>query len=174
MEREFSAGGVVLRKMRGRWFLAVIEPHMERPTNPTPRKTVAGKPSAGIVALPKGTIDKGEKPEQTALREVSEETGVQAELIGKLADVKYFYVRNWGDHALVFKIVSFYLLLYRSGRLGNISPEMRIEVHNAYWVALDNALKTLSYQGEREVVQKARQYVNAHPELGAHATNTAH
>src|SRR5271165_1532034 len=106
MVREFSAGGVVLRKMRGRWFLAVIEPHMERPTNPTPRKTVAGKPSAGIVALPKGTIDKGEKPEQTALREVSEETGVQAELIGKLADVKYFYVRNWGDHALVFKIVS--------------------------------------------------------------------
>ncbi len=174
MEREFSAGGVVLRKMRGRWFLAVIEPHMGRPQKPAPRKITASKPSAGIVALPKGTIDKGEKPEQTALREVNEETGVHAELIGKLTDIKYFYVRNWGDHARVFKIVSFYLFLYRSGRLGNIAPEMRIEVHRAFWLALDDALKTLSYQGEREVVQKARQYVKTHPELGAHATNTTH
>ncbi len=174
MEREFSAGGVVLRKMRGRWFLAVIEPHMDRPKKPAPRKTAASKPSPLIVALPKGTIDKGERPEQTALREVSEETGVQAELISKLADIKYFYVRNWGDHARVFKIVSFYLLLYRSGRLGNIPPEMRIEVHRAFWLPLDDALKALSYQGERKVVQCARQYVKAHPELGAHATNTAH
>ena len=174
MEREFSAGGVVLRKMRGRWFLAVIEPQMERPKKPATRKIAASKPPTSIVALPKGTIDEGEKPEQTALRELSEETGVQAALIGKLADIKYFYVRNWGNHARVFKIVSFYLLLYRSGRLGDISPEMRIEVHKAFWLALDDAPKTLSYQGEREVVQKARQYVKAHPELGAHATNTAH
>jgi len=47
-------------------------------------------------------------------------------------------------------------------------------VHRAFWLALDDALKTLSYQGEREVVQRARQYVKAHPELGAHATNTTH
>ncbi len=132
MEREFSAGGVVLRKMRGRWFLAVIEPHMERPKKA--KKTASRKGPPKIVALPKGAIDKGEKPEQTALREVWEETGVRAELIAKLADIKYFYVRNWGDHARVFKIVSFYLFLYRSGRLGNISPEMRIEVQKAYWL----------------------------------------
>jgi 8-oxo-dGTP pyrophosphatase MutT (NUDIX family) len=174
MEREFSAGGVVMRKMRGRWFLAVIEPHMERPKKSAKQKTASRKSPSGIVALPKGAIDKGEKPEQTALREVSEETGVQAELVGKLADIKYFYVRNWGDRARVFKIVSFYLLLYRSGRLGNIAPEMRIEVHKAYWLALDDAPKTLSYQGEREVVQKAQQYVKAHPELGTHATNAAY
>jgi len=174
MEREFSAGGVVLRKMRGRWFLAVIEPHMDRPKKSAKQETASGKAPPGIVALPKGAIDKGERPEQTALREVSEETGVQAELIGKLADIKYFYVRTWGDHARVFKIVSFYLFLYRSGRLGNISREMRIEVHKAYWLALDDALKTLSYQGEREVVQQAQQYVKAYPELGTHATNTAH
>jgi 8-oxo-dGTP pyrophosphatase MutT (NUDIX family) len=174
MVREFSAGGVVLRKMRGRWFLAVIEPHMERPKKSTRRATATRKAPPGIVALPKGAIDKGERPEQTALREVSEETGVQAELIGKLADIKYFYVRNWGDHARVFKIVSFYLLLYRSGRLGNISREMRIEVHKAYWLALDKAPKILSYQGEREVVQRAQQYVKTHPELGTYATDTAH
>ena len=146
MVREFSAGGVVLRKMRGRWFLAVIEPHMERPKK-SAKQQLQPKAPAGIVALPKGAIDKGEKPEQTALREVSEETGVQAELVGKLADIKYFYVRNWGDHARVFKIVSFYLLLYRSGRLGNISPEMRIEVHRAFWLALDDALESPQLPG---------------------------
>ena len=169
MVREFSAGGVVLRKMRGRWFLAVIEPHMERPKKPTKARSNA---LGTLVALPKGAIDEGEKPEQTALREVHEETGVHADLVAKLADIKYFYLRNWGDNARVFKIVSFYLLLYRSGRLGNISREMRIEVHRAYWLALDEAPKALSYKGEREVVQRAQQYVKAHPELGAHATNT--
>jgi 8-oxo-dGTP pyrophosphatase MutT (NUDIX family) len=171
MQREFSAGGVVLRRMRGRWFLAVIEPHMERPRKPA--KIASTKASPRIVALPKGAIDQGEKPEETALREVTEETGVKAEVIGKLADIKYFYVRSWGDRARVFKIVSFYLFLYRSGRLDNISREMRIEVHKAYWLALDDAPKALSYQGEREVVERAQQYVKAHPELGAHATNPA-
>ncbi len=169
MVREFSAGGVVLRKMRGRWFLAVIEPHMERPKKPTKGRS---KALTALVALPKGAIDPGEKPEQTALREVSEETGVRAELVAKLADIKYYYVRNWGDNARVFKIVSFYLLLYRSGRLGRISREMRIEVHRAYWLALDTAPKALSYKGEREVVQRAQQYVKTHPELGTHAANT--
>ena len=168
MVREFSAGGAVLRKMRSRWFLAVIEPHMERPQKP-PAKS--GKPSQkespAIRALPKGAIDDGEKPEQTALREVGEETGLQCELIGKLSDVKYVYVRNWGDKARVFKIVSFYLFLYRSGRLGNIAPEMRIEVQDAFWLPLENAPKVLSYKGEREVAERALQYVAAHPELDA-------
>ncbi len=100
MVREFSAGGVVLRKMRGRWFLAVIEPHMERPQKTATKSSKTGKKSPpAIRALPKGAIDKGEKPEQTAVREVDEETGLQADLIGKLTDIKYVYVRNWGDHA---------------------------------------------------------------------------
>ena len=81
-------------------------------------------------------------------------------------DIKYFYVRNWGDRARVFKVVSFYLFLYRSGRLGNISREMRIEVHKAYWLPLEGAPKVLSYQGEREVVERAQQYVVGNPELG--------
>ena len=107
--------------------------------HPSSRPHARQPADAELVALPKGTIDPGEKPEQTALREVREETGVRADLVTKLADIKYFYVRNWGDHATVFKIVSFYLLLYRSGRLGNISPDMRIEVQNAFWLPLEDA-----------------------------------
>ena len=175
MVREFSAGGVVVRKMRGRWFLAVIEPHGDRPRrNIQLRKSKRTPTDAELVALPKGTIDKGEKPEQTALREVREETGVRAEMVAKLADIKYIYVRNWGDQARVFKIVSFYLLIYRSGRLGNISPAMRVEVQNAFGLPLEEATAKLSYKGEREVAERALAYLKAHPELGDHAANTAH
>ena len=164
----------MLRKMRGRWFVAVIEPHMTRPKKTIKDSRSSRKKSATLVALPKGAIDKGEKPDQTALREVSEETGVQAQLIAKLADIKYHYVRNWGDHARVFKIVSFYLLLYRSGRLGDIAPEMRIEVQNAFWLPLDEASRALSYAGEREVIQHAVHYLEAHPDLGDHAADPSH
>jgi len=174
MVREFSAGGVVLRKMRGRWFVAVIEPHMTRPKKPANHAKPREPATSALIALPKGAIDNGEKPDQTAVREVREETGVHADLIGKLADIKYYYVRNWGDNARVFKIVSFYLLLYRSGRLGQIAPEMRIEVQRAFWLPLQEAPTKLIYKGEREVVQRALEYVKIHPELGTDATNTAH
>ncbi len=175
MVREFSAGGVVLRQMRRRWYIAVIEPHMERPKkNIRPLRSKKNASESELLALPKGSIDAGEKPDQTALREVREETGVRADIISKLADIKYFYVRNWGDHAQVFKVVSFYLLLYRGGRLGNITPEMRVEVQRALWMPLEEARHRLSYKGEREVAEKAWEYLQAHPELGDHAADTAH
>jgi len=175
MVRETSAGGVVLRKMRGRWYLAVIEPHMERPRkNIKFRKDKRTPADAELIALPKGSIDPGETPEETALREVREETGVRADMVAKLADIKYVYVRNWGDRAKVFKIVSFYLLMYRTGRLGNIAPAMRVEVLNAFWLPLDDAASTLSYKGEREIAALAIEYLKSHPELGAHAPDPAH
>src|ERR1017187_3225437 len=175
MVRETSAGGVVLRKMRGRWYVAVIEPHMDRPRKNKKIRTVRRPPAdAELVALPKGSIDLGEKPEDTALREVREETGVRADMVTKLADIKYIYVRNWGDRAKVFKIVSFYLLMYRTGRLGNIAPAMRIEVQNAFWLPLEEAPHKLSYKGEREMAERALEYVKIHPELGDHAPNATH
>jgi 8-oxo-dGTP pyrophosphatase MutT (NUDIX family) len=175
MVRETSAGGVVLRKMRGRWYLAVIEPHMDRPRKNIKIRNVKRTPAdAELIALPKGSIDLGEKPEETALREVREETGVRADMVTKLADIKYIYVRNWGDRAKVFKIVSFYLLMYRTGRLGNIAPAMRIEVQNAFWLPLEEAPLKLSYKGEREIAERALEYLKTHPELGDHATNATH
>jgi len=175
MDRETSAGGAVLRKMRGRWYLAVIEPHLDRPRKNIKIRKVNRTPAdAELIALPKGSIDPGEKPEDTALREVREETGVRADMVAKLADIKYIYVRNWGDRSKVFKVVSFYLLLYRSGRLGNIAPAMRVEVQNAFWLPLEEASSKLSYKGERDVAQRALEYLKIHPELGDHATNTTH
>jgi 8-oxo-dGTP pyrophosphatase MutT (NUDIX family) len=159
MVREFSAGGVVLRRRQERWWAAVIEPQGGRKTG-APART-----SASVLALPKGNVDKGEKPTETAVREVHEETGVEADLICKLSDIKYVYVRSWGDHQRVFKVVSFFLLRYRSGRIGQISPEMRREVRQAMWLPLDEAPQKLSYRGERDVVKLAQEYVKAHPDL---------
>jgi 8-oxo-dGTP pyrophosphatase MutT (NUDIX family) len=175
MVRETSAGGVVLRKMRGRWYLAVIEPRMERPRRNIRRpRTKRTASDAELIALPKGSIDPGETADQTALREVREETGVRAQLLAKLADIRYIYVRNWGNREKVSKTVSFFLLLYRSGRLGNIAPAMEVEVQNAFWLPLDQAPAKLSYKGEREVAQQALAYIQLHPDVGEHAADTAH
>lgn len=114
-------------------------------------------------------MDSGEKPEQTALREVHEETGIAATPIDKLTDIKYFYVRSWSDRQRVFKVVSFYLLRFKSGKIDDISPDMRIEVQRALWLPLEDAPKQLSYKSEREVVRKAQEYVTAHPGLSADA-----
>ena len=137
VRREFSAGGVVVRRLRGRWVLAAIRP--------------GGKPE-GVWALPKGLIGSGEGAEATALREVAEETGVEAVPIEKLGDVRYVY--TWAGER-VFKIVSFFLFRYVRGRLGDIPAEHAHEVAEAKWLPLDEAPKLLAYKGEREMAEKA-------------------
>jgi len=107
----------------------------------------AGKP-AGIWALPKGLIGRGEKPEQAALREVAEETGVEARPVEKLGDIRYVY--TW-DGERVFKVVSFFLFRYRRGRLGELAPAQRREVAEARWLPLEDAEKLLAFRGEREM-----------------------
>jgi 8-oxo-dGTP pyrophosphatase MutT (NUDIX family) len=159
MAREISAGGVVLRRMRGQWWMAAIHPQRQEK-----EKLAGARPPKPVFALPKGIVDPGEKPDQTASREVREETGLEADLVAKLGDIKYVYVRSWGDHERVFKIVSFYLFLYRGGKLGDIAPNMRHEVASAEWVPLDEAHRRLSYGGEREMARKAQEYVATHPE----------
>ena len=111
-----------------------------------------GGKEAGVWALPKGIIGTGEKPEETALREVAEETGVEARLVGKLGDVRYVY--TWAGER-VFKVVSFFLFRYRAGRLGDIPPEHAHEVAETRWLPLEEAPKLLAYKGEREMAEKA-------------------
>ena len=173
MAREFSAGGVVVRHRQGKWWLAAIEPRRELP--PGDKASPRGGKVTPVLALPKGLVDQGEKPEQTALREVLEETGIEAIIATKLLDIKYFYVRTWSDKQRVFKIVSFFLLVYRSGSIGEISEEMRVEVQRALWLPLEEAAAKLTYKGEREAVKKAQEYLQAHPELQVRSpdTNTA-
>jgi 8-oxo-dGTP pyrophosphatase MutT (NUDIX family) len=137
MKREFSAGGVVVRRLRGRWWVAAIRPN--------------GKPE-GMWALPKGLIDPGETGAATAVREVGEETGLEARLEQKLGDVRYVY--TWGGER-IFKVVSFFLLRYTSGRIGDLPPGMEREVAEARWLPLEEAPRLLAYGGEREMAKRA-------------------
>jgi 8-oxo-dGTP pyrophosphatase MutT (NUDIX family) len=137
VRREFSAGGVLVRRLGGRWMLAAIRP--------------AGRPP-GLWALPKGQIDPGESGEQTALREVAEETGASGRSLGKLGDVRYWF--NW-EGERVFKVVSFFLVRYEGGKLGEIAAEFRKEVDEVRWLPLDEAQQLLAYQGERKMAEKA-------------------
>src|SRR5205823_10380939 len=142
------------------WEMAAIEPQKEPPAGV---KTAKKRSQKVLLALPKGLVDPGEKPDQTAIREVREETGLLATPITKLTDIKYVYVRSWGDKQRVFKIVSFFLLRYESGEIDDVTREMRIEVKRALWVPLAGADRKLSYRGERDVIRKAQEWLKAHP-----------
>ena len=139
MQREFSAGGVLVRTIRGRPMVAAIRP--------------GGR--EGIWALPKGRIDAGESAAETAVREVHEETGVEGRLVEKLGDVRYVYTATWAGGERIFKVVSFFLLRAGRGRIGDIDDSMRIEVAEARWLPLEEAPRLLTYGGEREMAAKA-------------------
>jgi|SRR5579872_2544980 len=169
MVREISAGGVVLRNNDGSWWMAAIElPSASPAASNAGKRVTPSTPKATpkpVLCLPKGLVDPGEKPLEAALREVREETGITAVPIKKLGDSKYVYVRSWGDGERVFKIVSFYLLRYESGRIDDVSDAMRLEVARARWIRLEDAPKLLAYGGEKQMARQALEYVKAHPEL---------
>ena len=126
-----------MRRLRGELVVAAIRP--------------GGKP-AGVWALPKGQIDPGETGEATALRETAEETGVRGRSLGKLGDVRYWF--QW-EGERVFKVVSFFLVRYVSGRLGDLPESHRHEVADVRWLPLADAPRLLAYRGEREMAEKA-------------------
>jgi 8-oxo-dGTP pyrophosphatase MutT (NUDIX family) len=138
VKREFSAGGVLVRRLGGRWMMAAIRPRRDD--------------DSVVWALPKGHIDDGEKGEETAVREVAEETGARGRSLGKLGDVKYWF--NW-DGERVFKVVSFFLVRYSGGRLGDLSEEHRVEVADVQWLPLDEAPRLLAYRGEQQMAEMA-------------------
>ena len=130
MKPEFSAGGVVLRRFHGRPYVAVITTKND------------------ALALPKGHPDRGEDALQAALREVREETGIESTLVEKLGDVRYWYVRK-GERR--FKVVSFFLLRYRSGSVRDHDHEVKW----AGWIPLEDAPGRLTYPGERDIARSA-------------------
>lgn len=133
---EFSAGGVVVR---GDETIVIV---------PT-RRAANGR---AVLALPKGHIDPGETPPQAAVREVREEAGVEAELVEKLGDVRYWYQR---EGRRIAKVVAFYLFDYRSGDPADHDAEVEV----ARWMPMEQAAVELTYRGEREMVKRALERV---------------
>lgn len=129
---EFSAGGVVVSDGQ---VITIV-----------PVKRAAD--GTRVLGLPKGHLDGEEEPEEAARREVAEETGVDAELLGLLGDVEYRYDRHGRG---IRKVVRFYLFAYRSGDLADHDHE----IEEARWIPLEEAAERLTYPGEREVVRRA-------------------
>jgi 8-oxo-dGTP pyrophosphatase MutT (NUDIX family) len=129
---EFSAGGVVVR---GRDVIVIVPV----------RRDAQGR---RVLGLPKGHPDGEETEAEAAAREVNEETGVQAELIEKLGDVRYSYERGGRR---VGKQVSFFLFRYLSGDLRDHDHE----IEEARWMPLEEARRALSYDTERTMVARA-------------------
>jgi 8-oxo-dGTP pyrophosphatase MutT (NUDIX family) len=137
MPRESSAGGVVIREYEGELQVAVIRPR--------------GKT---IWALPKGHVDGTERPEEAALREVREETGLEAELERPLGEIRYFYQFKGRR---IFKTVAFFLFRYRAGEIDQLDPSMRVEVDEGKWVRLADAHQLLAYRGEKQIIATAQE-----------------
>jgi ADP-ribose pyrophosphatase YjhB (NUDIX family) len=130
-----------VRRLRGGWRFAAIQP--------------AGRQ---VWALPKGLVARGETAAEAAVRESAEETGVAARLVDRLGDVRYVY--TW-EGERIFKVVSFFLLRYVSGRLGALPPEHAHEVAAARWLPLAEGPRLLAYRGERQMAERAIELVAA-------------
>lgn len=132
VKMEFSSGGVIYKKQQGNIFVVLIS-------------VGNGK----VLSLPKGLINKEEKPENAALREVKEETGCYGEIEDFLGKIEYWYRK---ERNLVHKFVYYFLIRYTGGDTRNHDWE----VESADWFQIDEAIEKISYDNERDILRIAK------------------
>ena len=147
--RQVSSGGVIFRKNDDSVEIALV----------------AVKDSK-VWCLPKGIINKGEEPDETAIREVSEETGLKGRVIEKLGEINYWYYLK-EEKAKCRKTVHFYLLEYEGGDISKHDWE----VDKAAWFQIDDALKIASHKNERDIIEKAREVLSSRFSVRSSETN---
>ncbi len=141
-KREISAGGIIYRKMDDAIEVAIAS-----------RTTQRGK---RVWCLPKGWVERGESLEETAQREVREETGLNGEIVGKIGDIKYwFYSRD--ERCRIFKTVHFFLLTYLEGDVSDHD----FELDEVRWIPLEEAEDKLSFETEKEIMRKAQKMLKS-------------
>jgi bis(5'-nucleosidyl)-tetraphosphatase len=131
VERAVSAGGVVFRKENGRIDLAIC-----------------GRDADGVWGLPKGTPETGESLEETALREVSEETGLDVKIVDKVGVVEYWFAREGTRY---HKWVHHYLM----EAVGGDTSKHDVEYDRVEWHEATAALRKLTFKNESDMAAKA-------------------
>ncbi|MDI6689547.1 MAG: NUDIX hydrolase [Actinomycetota bacterium] len=137
-KRAVSSGGVIFRRV-----------------NKEIQVALARRGEGKIWCLPKGLIEKGENPEETAVREVEEETGLRGEIVDKIGQIDYWFYWKPED-TRYHKFVHFYLIEYRSGDVQNHD----YEVEEVKWFPIDMAIDLLSYKTEIQIVKKAKEMLS--------------
>jgi 8-oxo-dGTP pyrophosphatase MutT (NUDIX family) len=141
---QVSAGGVAFRRVDSKVEIALILVHPSRRWQ-----------------LPKGTVDAGETLEQTAVREVREEAGVDTIVVAPLETIEYWFVATTGGiKSKIHKFVHFFLLKYLDGEVTRHDHE----VAEARWVSFAEALEMLAFKNEIEVVKKAAELIEKMPD----------
>src|SRR5688572_19082332 len=131
VQRAVSAGGIVYRK-----------------TESGSEFALCGRDSDGVWGLPKGTPDAGESLEQTAVREVSEETGLNVRVVDKIGVIEYWFSR---EGVRYHKWVHYYLM----EAIGGDTSKHDVEYDRVEWFPVEAALKTLTFKNEVEIARKA-------------------
>lgn len=137
LKTQVSSGGVIFRRSNDMVEIALV--------------AVKG---GDVWCLPKGLVEKGETPEETAMREVAEETGLRGKVIKKIGDISYWYYIK-GENAKCRKTVHFYLMEYEGGS----TDDHNWEVDKAAWFIMAEALNKVSYKGDRGILEKAREMI---------------
>ncbi|MFC1560022.1 NUDIX hydrolase [Candidatus Margulisiibacteriota bacterium] len=127
----FSAGGVVFKKEASK--IKVV---------------LTVKSGGKITCLPKGHIEKGERSEDAATREVKEETGLTGNLIEKIGDIEYWFAEAGQK---IHKKVAFFLF----EQTGGSTKDHDFEVEEVKWYDLSEAVKTTTYKSEKDIIKKA-------------------
>jgi 8-oxo-dGTP pyrophosphatase MutT (NUDIX family) len=141
---EISAGGVAFRRRKSVVEVALIS---------------VGEKSRW--QLPKGLVDKGESTEAAALREVLEEAGIETRAVDWIDKIEYWYFARYGaEPGRIHKFVHFYLLEYCSGDVRDHDSE----VNEARWVEIGAAIKMLAFDGEKKIVEKAKEMIGMREE----------
>ena len=139
--QEISAGGIIYRRRGDRSEVCLIATH-----------------GGSTWQLPKGLIEQGEPTEETARREVAEETGLRGDLLQPLDRIEYWYVWDYGDgRERVHKLVYFFLLRYTGGS----TKDHDDEVDEARWFPLGEAQQRLSHENERRILELAAKAIEA-------------
>ena len=140
MKREFSAGGIVYKKIDGQILFLV-------------RRSSGGENYRGNLGwtLPKGWIDSGETPEQAAVREVKEEGGVEAKIMKKVETIKIFFTDRNGEK--IMKFITYYAMEWTS----NVPGGFGWETAGVRWMSFAETQKEMVFASEKKLIQSVHE-----------------